>query len=207
MTVPVPPNPFTSLTLTIPLGTALYRVHSNRLRAVEFNPGYGDPSRFAFFGDPVVPVLYTALHEDAALAETVLHAVPKTGGAVSPADYKGRVCSRITVLREIRLASLVGVGDRALKVDAADICSTPEADYPDTVAWAAAAHAAGFDGLAYPSSKASAREAHVLFGDRVSETDFETDLTYGHIFDDYEGLAWLIKICDSIFVPVEALGP
>ncbi|PRY69064.1 RES domain-containing protein [Glaciihabitans tibetensis] len=202
MSVPIPPTPFTAKERILAAGELLYRTHSIRFAAHEFNPGQGSRTRFAFFGDPIVPVLYTAAFEDAALCETILHDVPKSGGAIAPSKYGGRVCSRLVVQREIRLASLMGLGERALGIDAGAVCSTGARDYPQTVVWAEAAHLAGFDGLAYPSSKASGREAYVLFGDRVPGGSLAVDSTYQWSFDTVDGLRRLIVLGRSINVQV-----
>jgi len=67
---PVPPQPFTPQTATLGVGAQLYRVFSaaKGRTATTFNPGAGAPTRFAFFGTPVVPIMYAAAAEDAAVA-------------------------------------------------------------------------------------------------------------------------------------------
>jgi len=202
VTVPAPPVPFVALDEVVAAGSFLHRVHSRRFGAKSFNPGEGAPTRFAFFGDPVVPVLYAGDTEDAALSETVLHDVPLTGGQVTDLEFGGRSCSRLLVRRDLRLASLVGAGPRALRVRAAAVCATDAADYAQTVAWAAAAHAAGFEGLAYPSRQAPGRRAVVLFGDRVQESDLEVDPSYRWSFDDPDGFARLCRLGRDVGVQV-----
>lgn len=198
----MPPVDFNAIVQVLPVGQVLYRTHSSVRDGNEFNPGFGARTRFAFFGTPIVPVLYTAATEDTALCESILHAVPRLGGSISDADYAGKMCSRLIVRRELRLASLVGLGERALNIRAEEVCGTDAAFYPETVQWAEAAHAAGFDGLAYPSSKAIGREAHVLFGDRVSPSDLEVDAGYLWSFDDPDGEDKLRALCRSINVTV-----
>ena len=202
MTVPAPPVPFMALDEVVEAGSLLHRVHSTRFRAAQFNPGAGSPTRFAFFGEPVVPVLHAGDTEDAALSETLLHDVPLTGGRITDLEFGGRSCSRLVARRDLRLASLVGAGPRALGVHAADVCATDAADHPYTVAWAAAAHAAGFEGLAYPSRQAPGRRAVVLFGDRVEEDDLEIDASYRWFFDDTDGFARLCRIARDVGVQV-----
>lgn len=200
MTVPDPPSPFTSDDEVLDVGTVLYRVHSDRFVASAFNPGVGAPTRFAFFGAPVVPVLYAGDTEDVAISESVLHDVPRRGGIVTDREFGGKRCSRIVVRRRLRLASLVGYGPRRLDVDADAVCATDASEYPSTVRWAEAAHDAGFDGLAYPSRQASGRRAVVLFGDRVDEADFDVDRSYQWFFDDLDGFVRLHALCTRIGV-------
>ncbi|MHA6668613.1 RES family NAD+ phosphorylase [Homoserinimonas sp. A447] len=202
MTVPTSPSPFTARTRVLSIGTTIYRVHSNRFEPNEDNPGPSAPTRFAFIGAPPVPVFYTAGDEEAALAESILHDLPKAGGALESKTYRNRSCSRLVVGRELSLASLVSVDDRALGVAAADACSTGADAYPETVRWAEAAHTAGFDGLVYPSTKASAREAHVLFGDRVDRSDLSVDTSYWWSFDDVDGIAKLITLAGQLRVQI-----
>ena len=63
-----PRSPFTPATSHGAAGVKLYRVHRNTRAATEFNPGVGAPTRFGFFGDPVVPILSAAATEDAGSA-------------------------------------------------------------------------------------------------------------------------------------------
>jgi hypothetical protein len=203
VTVPSPPSPFTAISERVPAGSVLFRVHSDRFRADESNPGVGAATRFAFFGDPLVPILYVGDTEDVAVSETILHDVPVSGGVVTESEIRGRRCSRLTVSRELDLASLVGYGPRALGLpSAADVCATDAAEYTSTVAWAEAAHAAGFDGLAYPSRQAAGRRALVLFGDRVGGSDLAIDPAYRWFFDDADGFDRLYSTCRAVGVTV-----
>lgn len=80
--IPEPPDPFRPRTATLGTGTQLYRCYTAEegRTATTFNPGFGSPTRFGFFGNPLVPVLYAAASEQAAVAETLLHDVPVIGG-------------------------------------------------------------------------------------------------------------------------------
>src|SRR5687768_17271849 len=102
---PVPPNPFNPKTATLDVGTRLYRVFTaaEDRSATTFNPGYGSPTRFAFFGAPVIPVLYAAATEEAAVAETLLHDVPVSGGILPYDKYARTVMARLEVVRPIRV--------------------------------------------------------------------------------------------------------
>lgn len=179
----------------------LYRVGSNVRPIDEFNPGYGSPSRFAFFGTPPIPVLYAADTEEAALAESLLHDIPVTGGILTYDDYADTVMGRLTVSRDLHLASFRGLGLRRLKITAQQISDTPASSYHRTVRWAEAAHQAGYGGVAWTSRLCHDARAVVLFGDRASDA-IEQDLTFGRIFMAGFDLDWLIDICAPLHVNV-----
>lgn len=90
-----PPDPFDPATATLPVGHLLYRVLSATRTATDFNPGIGARTRFGFFGDPVVPILYAAETEDAAIAETLLHDIPVEGGVLPYDQYATKVLVRL----------------------------------------------------------------------------------------------------------------
>ena len=120
-----PPSPFEPAVTNLPAGQRLYRVLSSTRTATEFNPGVGAPTRFAFFGNPVVPVMYTAESEDAAIAETLLHDIPVDGGVLPYDQYAGTALVRLEVTRALRLAVLHGIGLRQLKAAAHDVTASP----------------------------------------------------------------------------------
>lgn len=202
VTVPGPPSPLTARSKVLSKGTTLYRIHSNRVEPNEFNPGPDAPTRFALFGTPSVPMLHAAGDEETALAESILLDVPNTGGAIESKTYRDRSCSRLILGRQLTLASLVSIDDPGLGLDAAEISSTGANTYLEPAHWAEAAHAAGFDGLIYPSAKPSEREAHVLFGDRVNHSDLSVDPSYRWSFDDVDGIAKLITLAGKLRIQV-----
>jgi hypothetical protein len=201
VTVPPPPDPFDADAEILDTGALLYRLGSNRRGIDEFNPGLGRATRFAFFGDPVVPVLYAADTEECAIAESLLHDVPATGGRLTYDAYADSVLGRLVVRRELRLASLRGLGLRRLGVSARQLTDTDASEYPMTVAWAAAGHEAGFDGLAWTSRLCNDSRAVVLFGDRCADA-VEQDPTFGRLFESGPGLDWLIDTCAPLHVDV-----
>lgn len=205
MVIPAPPSPFRPQTLSLASGTGLYRVLSNRHRADEFNPGFGSPTRFAFFGDPTVPVLYCAQTPEAAVCETLLHDVPVEGGHLRPRAYRDKLAVRLTPARELRLASFLGTGLRALKTEASQLTDTDPREYPSTVKWAEATHRAGFDGIAWMSKRCNSDQAYVLFGDRVIDC-LIIDPSYGRVFAAGKDLDWLINFCAPLHVEVLVHG-
>jgi hypothetical protein len=196
-----PPQPFDADTNALTAGQRLYRVHSNTRTVGEFNPGFGSRTRFAFFGSPVVPVLYAADTEGAALAESLLHDIPVDGGILPYAAYADKVMGKIAVTRDLRLASLRGLGLRRLGVEARHVTDTDAGDYPRTVLWAEAAHDAGLDGLAWTSRTCNDTRAVVLFGDRCRNA-LRQDSSFGRIFQSGPGLDWLIETCSPLHVDV-----
>jgi hypothetical protein len=184
------------------VGQELFRVHGTSRHGSAFNPGIGQPTRFAFFGEPVVPVLYAAETERAAIAETLLHDTPLTGGQLTVSAYRDRRMSRLTTNRELRLASLMGLGLRRLGVTADQVTTTAAVHYERTVRWAESAHEAGFDGVVYMSKQCNSDRAYVFFGDR-SDDAFDLDPSYRWSFGDpLEGRQQLITFCSVLGVEV-----
>jgi hypothetical protein len=196
-----PPDPFEPATATLPAGHLLYRVLSATRTATDFNPGFGGRTRFAFFGDPVVPIMYAADTEDAAIAETLLHDIPVDGGLLPYDKYAGTVLVRLKVTRSPRLAVLHGTGLRRLKATAADVTSSPASSYASTVQWAEAAHDVGLDGLVWMSRQCNDAKAYVFFGDRCGDA-FTQDPTHARIFASPADQIWLIDRCAPLHVDV-----
>lgn len=199
--MPPPPDPFEADRDVLPAGSRLYRVASNVRPVNEFNPGFGSATRFAFFGNPTIAVLYAAETEAAALAESLLHDVPVTGGTLLYDDYSTKVLGRLTITRDLGLAKLRGLALRRLQITPQQISDTPAHTYPQTVEWARAAHAAGFDGISYTSRLCNDARAVVLFGDRTA-ADVAQDPDYARIFMAGNDLDWLIDTCAPLHVDV-----
>lgn len=202
--IPDPPAPLDAAVAALPAGHRLYRVYSSVRTATDFNPGYGSPTRFAFFEDAegaTVPVLYAADTEEAALAETLLHDVPATGGLLPYPAYADKVMGLAEITRALRLANLRGLGLRRVGAEAREITDTGADTYPKTVAWAKAAYDAGFDGVAWTSRKCNDTRAVVLFGDRCADA-VRQDPSFGRIFQSGPGLDWLIETCSPLRVDV-----
>lgn len=196
-----PPSPFEPAATNLPAGQRLYRVLSSTRTATEFNPGVGAPTRFAFFGNPVVPVMYAAEREDAAIAETLLHDIPAAGGVLPYDQYAGKALVRLEVTRGLRLAVLHGMGLRKLRLTAADVTASPASTYHDTVSWAEAAHNAGLDGLVWMSRMCNDAKAYVFFGDRCTDA-FTQDPGFARIFASPADQMWLIDLCAPLHVDV-----
>lgn len=206
VTVPPPPEPFSPQTTKVHAETEIYRVLSAHRTATEFNPGHGPPTRFGFFGTPIVPVMYGAETEVAAVAETLLHDIP-TGGGILPYDsYKGKVLARLEVIRDLKVGVLHGVGLRALKITAEQVPTSPANTYRQTSAWADAAHKHRLDGLVWMSRQCNDAKAYVFFGDRCGDA-FRQDVSYGRIFANPADMVWLIDLCAPLHIDILPPGP
>lgn len=203
MVIGSPPTPFTPRTAILQPGTQLYRVFTaaEGRGATTFNPGFGAPTRFAFFGDPPVPVLAAAATEEAAVSEALLHDIPATGGVLPYDRYARTVMARVTVTRPITLAVLHGLGLRKLRVTAGELTASDASTYPHTVRWSQAAHRAGLDGLVWMSRLCNDAAAHVFFGDRCADA-FVQDVTFGRLFATGADQLWLIDLCAPLHVDV-----
>lgn len=205
--VPPPPSPFDALAHRLPAGTVLHRVHELARAANTFNPGIAKPTRFAPFPDTtdpgagVVPTLYAAATAEAAVCESLLHDVPFTGGLLPAAGYVARVETTLELRRDVQLAKLMGDGLRRLGVVPQQLTATNGDVYDATVRWAAAAHAAGFDGLAWMSARDNTSEAYVFFGNRVTSTDLAiTPGGVGPFAGGTSGFEWLSAYCARVKV-------
>lgn len=204
MVTPAPPRPFTPKVETLDFSTQLFRVHHNRHKGTEFNPGVGSPSRFAFVIDEAgakVPALYAAQTQDAAVAETILHDIPVEGGLVPFEKYAPTVMSRLVVTRDLRLASFHGLGLRQLGVKAEQLTSSEASTYKMTRLWAQAAYDGGFDGCVWMSRLCNNAKAYVLFGDRCANA-LRIDPNFARLFATGNDLAWLIDMCAPLRIDV-----
>lgn len=199
--------PFDALTYVLKSGSTLHRVHHRGRAANAFNPGLGAPTRFAPFRSAAgsasdqVPTLYVAASAEAAVSESLLHDVPLRGGSLPAKSYAEYVETKLVLQRDVRLAKLMGDGLRRLGVAPQQLTATQGDVYDSTVRWAAAAHAAGFDGLAWMSARDNTSEAYVLFGDRVASADLTSSAGgVGSFAPGAEGFDWLSAHCARVKV-------
>lgn len=176
--VPEPPQPFDPLWEPLSAGTRIFRVHEPRLRdgmsndGSLFNPGFGSALRWSFFGDPLVPVHYSAASSEAAVHESILHdAVPS--GHLPRTRWIRKVLTPLVTSRELMLAQLHSDGLRRFDIHPRDLTDTDSDQYPFTVEWAHAAHAAGADGVVWMSRQLNSIRAYCFFGDRVAPADLK----------------------------------
>ncbi|HEX9986536.1 MAG TPA: hypothetical protein VGF69_24980 [Thermoanaerobaculia bacterium] len=72
-------------------------------------------------------------------------------------------------MRDLKLIELYGYGLQTLNLTAEDLTATAASEYPATVLWAKALHAAvpEADGIVWMSRQFNTSKAMMLFGDRV----------------------------------------
>lgn len=118
-------QPFDPPPWSLEEGAQLYRVFrpAPGRQATTFDPGFGG-TRFAFFGDPEVPLLYAGQTEESGVAGSLLHDVPEEAGRLPPGDDADKAMARLTVRRELRLAQYMGLGSRRLRVSPEEITTT-----------------------------------------------------------------------------------
>jgi len=179
--LPRPPTPFPPVNANIlSRGFVIHRNHSSIFRPAEFNPCRGAPARFSPVHDSAgncVPTLYGATTREAAAFETIFHGKSARPGfnTVSRRDIEMRAVSQIASKRDLRLAPLFAPDLAAWGLQRTDIIDTPELTYGQTVRWAEAIHAADatLDGLVWTSRQCDPERCFVMFGDRMTEPDFE----------------------------------
>lgn len=176
--VPAPPDPFDPSWEVLSAGSRMFRVHEPRLPDGTsndgrlFNPAFGAPLRWSFFGDPIVPVHYSAATAEGAVHESLLHNAVRRSH-LPRAAWTGKVLTPLRTNHNLRLARFHSEGLRRLGVHARDLTDTDSDQYSCTVEWAMAAHEAGGDGVVWMSRQLNSVRAYCLFGDRVATTDLE----------------------------------
>lgn len=207
-----PTGPRTAETFTVGANQLLYRVLSTAggRSETQFNPGFGEPTRFAFFSDDsgaTVPVLYAAYSAETAVCETLLRDLPASGGTLIEADYIGSMMSGLHTNRDLNLAKFMGTGLRALGTTHQALTSSDMRTYSQTVQWAEAAHRAGFDGAAWMSNRCNDTAAVVLFGDRVEADGLSADSSVARIFSRQTDRDWLTDMCFPLGIHVRWKPP
>ncbi|MCU1518170.1 MAG: hypothetical protein JWQ75_2891 [Pseudarthrobacter sp.] len=186
----------------------LHRVYGagpdGRRLATSFNPGEGEPTRFAFFNDAAktaVPVLYAAEDVQTAVCESILHHLPAAGGVVFPRHYEDRIAAGIVTKRPLQLASFRGVGLRTFGLSPAELTDTDSTYYADTVLWAEAAWKLGLDGCVWTSRRLNSSAAYVFF-DRAKDALEVAPSIMPKAFINGPDLDWLIDFCAFIRIDV-----
>lgn len=154
-------------------------MHNGDYGATEYNPGVGQPTRFAPLVLPngkSAPTMYAAVTRDAAIAETVFHDVDPSiaGSGIYVDDLDNQLLCRLVFLRNLRLGDLTPAGLAALHLPDDALVHGPPTDYAATAAWALALHQwrrnrprERLDGLQWESRLAGPALCFLLFGDRI----------------------------------------
>lgn len=175
------PRPLPDLDPTVEpwhAGKTIVRCHGPRYHERQFNPT-SSLARFRPFviDGVVVPTMYGADDLWGAASETVFHEVPVRGKArrILRTQLEQWVWCEIAPNRDLRLASLHGVGLRRLQVSHGELIECDAAHYEETARWAEVLYAAPAapDGLCWRSRQHNDSLAVILFGTRVLESDLD----------------------------------
>ena len=174
--VPEPPDHVEPRTTRWRAGRRLYRVHSDRYRPAQFNPGNrGRPGRFHPIREAgrLIPTLYAADRIEGVLSETLFHNV-LAGGLVLRAELIGRCITSIRLSRDILAADLTGHGLRKLKLNRTQLLECEAPHSADTARWAEAIHGCdrSIEAMIWVSRQFDTAKAILVFGDRFREDDF-----------------------------------
>lgn len=173
MSLRPPPDPLDPMVETIQAGTVLYRVHEPMFPSgvandgTAMNPGFGKPTRFAFFGNPTVPVMYAADRPEGAVHESILHDA-EPGTFIPQVHWRSKVLSVVQLTTDLTVAAFHSDGLRRFGLYPSDLTDTDPRAYPETVQWAEAAWRDGLHGVAYMCRHYNSSKAFCLFGDRLS---------------------------------------
>ena len=173
---PVPPTTLYVTLTELAKGQVLHRVHQERYRADQFNPGTRGNARFSPIqndqGQPI-PTLYAGTTMDCALMETVFHDVPHTAGfkTFDKCKLAGQVHSTVKVAQPLKIVDLASVPLRKLGITRKQLIDTEKDQYPATRKWAESLHRQCPDaqGLSWVSRQDDSARAVVLFGDRIPD--------------------------------------
>lgn len=186
------------------LGQRLFRVHSERYRATEFNATAAGDARFSPLIDSsgvVIPTLYAGSTFDCSLMETVFHDVPYVSGPKLHSKAKhvsGKVASVLQVIRDLQLIDLTTIALRKLGVAPEELTRTDGSQYGATRAWAMTLYKEQreAEGLLWTSRQDDTALALVLFEDRVTPEIFQSagassplELLDGSPVDEVQSLA------------------
>lgn len=161
-------------------GRDLVRCHDSTFGATEFNSRPDIAQRFRPFTHRrrTVPTLYGAQTVEAALSETLFHAVPTKGP-----DRRVRLSrllpwqiSHLVPLRDLRLADLRDRSLSKLRLTRKELIESPAGAYGQTAEWASALFESGLqpDGLIWNSRQARSDFAMVLFSrGRLAREDLD----------------------------------
>ncbi len=158
-------------------GTPLHRLHHVDYPGARFNPCLGSGTRFAPLEDAgsCIPTLYAATTFDGAAFETVFRGRPHPLAGVPRQEVETRGASELRPLRDLSLVPFFSPELSAWGLDPVAVFAPDASSYPGCRALALRAWAdnPAAVGLVWSSVRDSSAWALLLFGDRLSEADFE----------------------------------
>ncbi|WP_286914677.1 MULTISPECIES: RES family NAD+ phosphorylase [unclassified Pseudomonas] len=192
---------------TLPAGTLLHRIHSNRYGPAQYNLSGMGNARFSPIRDAtgqVIPTLYAGTTFHCAAMETLFHDIPYAPGfkAVQQRRYAGNLHSQVVPGRDLQLVDLSSKALRLLGVPRSQLIDTEAERYPYTRQWAEAIHAFApqAHGLRWISRQDDEALAIVLFGDRLADADLQSLAPSRDVLNDPAAFADLLDLAERIGV-------
>lgn len=203
-----PPRSFEPLVEVWPAGQPLFRVHPVAHPATELH-ATDRPARFRPLrttDGEIVPMLYSAASEQAAIAESVLHDLAPRGPRV--VAFESLVPTALSCLipqRDLQLAMLHSTGLDRLRLRNPSLIDTLPSRYPETIPWGQALydHPLHLDGIVWMSRRYNSIRACVLLGSTRNDQRVESGelvLDPAHSFATLafgEGYELVVEACDG----------
>lgn len=209
--IPAPGSALRLTLLELPKGQVLHRVHQDKYRAAQFNPGTQGNARFSPIQDEMgrsIPTLYGGTSRDCALMETVFHDVPYAAGFKSYDKKKllGQRHSTVELSAPLSLVDLASVPLRKLGLTRKQLIDTEKDQYSVTRLWAEAIYqqCAQAQGLCWISRQDDSARAVMLFGDRIAKTALKSQGASLSLSDDsatYDAVLDLAERIGVLIVP------
>jgi len=204
------PSANLSVTLTtLAQGQILHRVHLQRYRADQFNPGQHGNARFSPIcnaADQPVPTLYASTTLDGALMETVFHDVSHAAGFKPFVREKltALVHSTIQIEHALQVVDLSSVALRKLGITRRQLIDTDKDQYLATRQWAAAIHqqCPQAQGLCWVSRQDDSARAVMLFGDRIADGNVSLHGDSRSLLDDGTAYDAILDLANRIGVTI-----
>lgn len=188
--------------------TPIHRIHLEKFRADEFNPGFGN-ARFSPIADASgksIPTVYGGTTFDCAAMETVFHSTPDVPGlkTVAKRKLKGHQHSQLLPSSDLTLADLSSIPLRKLGVQRSELIDSEADVYPQTRLWAAAVHEQCPDvqGLEWVSKQDDKASAIILFEDRLPPSPLRSVAPSVDIVEDAATYGALIDLAGRIGVQI-----
>lgn len=206
---PAPPATLHATLTDLPKGQVLHRVHQDKYRADQFNPGVRGNARFSPIQDDQgqpIPTLYGGTTMDCAVMETVFHDVPHTTGfkTFDKGKLTGHVHSTVEVTQALRVVDLASVPLRKLGIRRTQLIDTEKDQYPATRKWAEALYRQCPDaqGLSWVSRQDDSARAVMLFGDRIPNGALKPQGASRSLVDDGNAYDAVLDLAERIGVQI-----
>jgi hypothetical protein len=209
--IPTPPANLAKLirTTTWPKVRVIHRIHQDRFRGDEFNPGPNGNARFSPITDAKgnsIPTIYGGETFECAAMESVFHDVPFAPGlkSVAKRKLKGHRYSQVLSATDLVLVDLSTTALRNLGIKRGELIETEKDIYPQTRQWAEAIHAQCPDvqGLCWISRQDDRSRAIVIFGDRLGKAPLSEHAPSVDIVTDSPTYADIITLAARIGVKI-----